>query len=361
MSFSHSARSLCYGATLLMAAAAPARSADVTIWLESVTKHECTCRGPYTPHNGYCGYYDPRPTCMPVGATPALSPAPPAGGGTIDLDTTGVLIEGSVGLQSYTLDGAPVAAWTRAVERREPELRDGFLSLDDGWGDARLFVDSFVGQGAFTGHIENRYSTRITHGEQVVLERYRFATLQGSGPGACAGSRLYFDEDGDGEEDSRDLAPRGLTDPQFGTRVDPSGRTVADFCLLASNGHFPCGRMDFLNDEPRRKKPLDCRSNKKVCVPAAPVAPLAVAPFSGPTCLGLPMFADLDHDGEGDATDLCPLTPTGARIDGSGCSADEFCAAQSALECKRSDFMNDEHGVKKPHDCALVQGSCVAR
>jgi hypothetical protein len=275
------------------------------------------------------------------------------------------LIGGSLSLEAHAQDGAPVPAWTRPLERRDRELKAGFLGLDDGWADAELTLDGFVTQSQFSGTIVDRSIRATESGEKLVVETYRFSTLPGATASVCPGARLYFDEDLDGEEDTRDGARRGQTDVRFGGLVDGAGRTIADFCALSPSLKRLCIRRDFLNDQPLRRNPLDCRWVGPVtspsCWAARVTGPLAPPPpFSGPTCQGLPLFSDVDGDGENDLRDRCAATPGGATIDEHGCSAAQFCALQPLKTCRRADFANDEHGVKRPRDCLRTAGQCTA-
>lgn len=343
-------------ALTLLALSGRAAATDVALQLESVTIRRCT--------EDYYYYYYYGTVCDdPVPAS--LTPSVPQGSGTIHLDTVGVLIGGTLQLEGYALGGDSVAPWTRGVERRDAQLRDGFLALDDGWGDAELVVTSFSSQGSFSGRIVNRYSRATADAEERFEETYRFSTLPG-GATACVGQRLYLDEDGDGEEDASDLAPRGATVTAFGARVDAAGRTIADFCALATDSKRACRSSDFMNDEPLRRKPRDCHyvggeTASLRCSPRELIPPVSpVPPFSGPTCQGLPVFSDSDGDGEGDVTDACPDTPSGTIVDDDGCSLGDFCALQPRAACRRADFMNDEPGRRKPRDCARAQGQCSA-
>jgi hypothetical protein len=80
-------------------------------------------------------------------------------------------------------------------------------------------------------------------------------------------------------------------------------------------------------------------------------------------CLGFAVVDDADGDGEPDSTDRCASTPTGATVDGDGCSALQFCEAQPAAGCGRADFDNDEPG-RKPLDCKKTKAkprACTVR
>lgn len=360
---SHSFARLAACAALAAAlAAGAARGTEVTLELESATVGCVPCSGWYC---GYYYYYYENDTCgngeAPTQAT--LLPGRPAGTGAIHLDSAGSLIGGSLSLDAYTRNGEPIAAWTRPVTRRDPKLRQGLLTLDGGWGDAELTIDSFTSQSSFSGVIVNRVRRFIPEtGEEVIVETYRFSSAAGASASLCPGARLYFDEDSDGQEDAGDAAPRGATDLTFGMAVDGSGRTVGDFCELGSGTRLGCVCRDFLNDEPRRRLPRDCRHHKLTqrCAPARFVVGALAPPFEGPTCEGLPVFSDADGDGEGDRSDRCPATPAGAAVDENGCSASQFCAAQPRAVCRRADFGNDEHGVKKPLDCLRTGEQCSA-
>jgi hypothetical protein len=63
---------------------------------------------------------------------------------------------------------------------------------------------------------------------------------------------------------------------------------------------------------------------------------------------------DADGDGEPDGTDRCAATPAGQAVDGDGCSAAQFCAAQSYAACRRSDWRNDEP-LRAPRDCSRTR------
>jgi hypothetical protein len=81
---------------------------------------------------------------------------------------------------------------------------------------------------------------------------------------------------------------------------------------------------------------------------------VAAAP-SRRQCLGHDVISDSDADGEPDATDRCGDTPASSLVDGSGCSAAQFCRQQSLSACRRADFQNDEPFMKGPGDCAKTR------
>jgi hypothetical protein len=73
---------------------------------------------------------------------------------------------------------------------------------------------------------------------------------------------------------------------------------------------------------------------------------------------------DQDGDGEANATDACPDTPSGAAVDQAGCSLAQFCAAidattaQGAKVCKNSDWRNDEPlAASNKGDCKVKMGN----
>lgn len=78
---------------------------------------------------------------------------------------------------------------------------------------------------------------------------------------------------------------------------------------------------------------------------------------------------DSDGDGEPDARDRCPNTPSGAAIDDAGCSLEEFCSRYSGVHaaqiarCFAADWANDEPESILPHDCRpkKVNGSHQCR
>lgn len=65
-------------------------------------------------------------------------------------------------------------------------------------------------------------------------------------------------------------------------------------------------------------------------------------------CLSDPPVDDADFDGELDATDACPDTPSGKVVDQAGCSIDEFCGSFDVGDktgrrgCELADWRNDE-------------------
>jgi hypothetical protein len=344
---------------LALAVATATHAGQVALQLDSVTSATCT--------EEYDGYYGNYWNCTPD-APLALSPALPQGAGsTIDLDTRGDFIGGTVVLEAHTQGGIAIPAWSRTLVRTPPSSMTS--SADSGIGPwppppltpesteatAWLQITRFAGQGDFDGTITVRQDSVVRDAQgvgtrTVFQENYVFSAIPGS-PLACAGDRLYLDYDGDGEEDSRDAKSYAL-DTSFGAGVDGLGLSIAEYCSAQSI--FTCQRADFRNDEPLRKKPGDCarvRVSQGVdaCRPAEFAQAIAIG--ARRTCQGLPLFADADGDGEPDATDACPGTPAGDSIDERGCSVDQFCAAQPVASCKRADFLNDEPLLKKPGDC----------
>lgn len=75
--------------------------------------------------------------------------------------------------------------------------------------------------------------------------------------------------------------------------------------------------------------------------------------------------ADADGDGVRHQTDECPGTPSGADVDGAGCSLPQFCGRIDATTekgrktCKRADWKNDEPLMKLPaeRDCTVDLGA----
>ncbi len=78
------------------------------------------------------------------------------------------------------------------------------------------------------------------------------------------------DADGDGEADSTDACPG----TPARARVDQAGCSQAQFCgaihVRNRRGRLACGASDWLNNEPLRRWPRDCRVVRKECVPARP-------------------------------------------------------------------------------------------
>lgn len=83
-------------------------------------------------------------------------------------------------------------------------------------------------------------------------------------------------------------------------------------------------------------------------------------------CEAVRKFADADGDGEDDATDACPGTPTDASVDSAGCAIDQFCASIGALSeqqravCINADWKNDEP-LGNAGDCMIRGSACVPR
>jgi hypothetical protein len=338
-------------------AAQHSRAVEVSLQLSSATHADCT----FT--DNHAGGYD---TCnTPVAA--ALSPAVPQGSGSvIDLDAAGVVIRATLALDAFVLDGVAVPKWTGTYGGLPGQYRsfspDLLAPPNALW---QLNVTHMADQSNFAGEFALQVDQWTAPDEfvrwQLTLD---FASIPSSGPPPCEGETLFIDFDGDGKEDSRDKAR--WVDTSFGDASDFDGMTISQFCDAESgSGTQPsrsCERVDFRNDEPLRKRPGDCTVTRPTqtigswgCAPAEfffrsqpPVAPAR-------TCLGFPVIDDADGDGEPDTTDRCPNTPVGATIDGDGCSAAQFCSAQSASVCKRADFMNDEPFAKKPRDCVRVK------
>jgi hypothetical protein len=79
---------------------------------------------------------------------------------------------------------------------------------------------------------------------------------------------------------------------------------------------------------------------------------------------------DDDGDGVSNAFDRCATTPTGAAVDSSGCTLEQFCGAVDARSgrgaklCRRADWGNDEPLLKRADaNCRVVgrrdQARCV--
>jgi hypothetical protein len=306
--------------------------------------------------------------CHPTSCDPPvdsqLEPSTPRGGGWIQLDSAGRWIDGELSLDGFSATDRgewlfSLDPFARSVEPLDPEASPGVVAEGE-WGDATLELTSFTSPSEFTGRILARGS--LTHSRDGVVHydplvyAYSFAAPPFAAPPPCG--RLHVDADGDGEEDSRDLALLAETDGRWGTAVDGAGRTIADFCRGV--GAIACARGDFANDEPLRKRPRDCTQVEQECRPAELMPPTDPPPLAGPTCQGEPLFVDSDLDGEVDATDRCPATPSGAAIDEVGCSRAEFCGMQTLAACARADFRNDEPLRGKPRDCERRRGQCVA-
>ena len=71
----------------------------------------------------------------------------------------------------------------------------------------------------------------------------------------CVAQRDFVDADGDGDEDARDRCPG----TPAGTPVDGDGCSRLQFCAAHA---AICKKNDWLNDEPRAKKPGDCTYDK---------------------------------------------------------------------------------------------------
>jgi len=78
------------------------------------------------------------------------------------------------------------------------------------------------------------------------------------------------------------------------------------------------------------------------------------------------LAADDDADTVIAVRDDCPDTARSAAVDRDGCSAAQFCATVDAgtrlgrRTCKRSDWGNDEPLARRPRDCTVRGGLCVA-
>jgi hypothetical protein len=343
---------LALGSVVAFALASSALAGEVSFQLTSVTTEICT-----EVDDGWVGTYWSCGSPAPV----PLSPSAPQGpGSTIDLDTVGNFISGTVFLEAHDLDGAPVPAWSRTLARTseggiESTAESGAGPWGAGGAYASFGLTRFASQADFDGEIWIREESIATDPQGVNTltvrsSRYEFSSVPGSSL-VCAGERLYLDFDGDGEEDSRDHVPDWI-DARFGSGVDENGLSIAQFC--GAQALLACRRADFRNDEPRRKKPGDCfgvgtRRNAS-CQPTEFAAATPIGALR--SCRDLPLFDDTDGDGEPDATDGCPNTPPGTGVDGAGCSNLQFCEAQPVLSCRRADFRNDEPGLKRPRDCA---------
>ena len=67
-----------------------------------------------------------------------------------------------------------------------------------------------------------------------------------------------------------------------------------------------------------------------------------------------------DMDGVAIENDLCPGTPAGAEVDGSGCELAAFCALQERLTtCSKADWRGDE--PRNPQDCRWRHNACEVR
>jgi hypothetical protein len=340
-----------------------ASAVDVSFSLTGATSETCT-----EEYDGYY-YYGTYWSCAPP-APVAIAPSAPQGAGSIDFDVTGRPFGGSVALEAHQLGGDAVPAWTRTFV---PEGSSGVIrtSSDSGIGpwpvplgpeaydsSAWLTITRFASQSDFDGTITVRWD-EVQRDAQGVGTRtvrqlvYAFSAL-GSGSVACPGEEIFADDDHDGEKNDRDRFPHWLNG---GGGVDADGATLADFC--AGSPVYPktsCRRADFRNDEPLRGNAGDCRLVRTGDPPCQPAEIFGATPL--PTlraCLGLPVVDDADEDGEPDGTDRCASTPAGQAVDGDGCSAQEFCAAQAYKSCRRSDWRNDERSTRSPRDCTRTR------
>ncbi len=138
---------------------------------------------------------------------------------------------------------------------------------------------------------------------------------------------LLKDEDGDGVDDSKDNC-LGLSNPD---QVDTDNDGLGDLCdPFPDNPDNDVAQCELERD--------DLQAQLDSCL-------------SRPPSLG-----DVDGDGEYDATDRCPDTPSGESVDDSGCSAAQFCNQQTTSRrgCWRSDWNNDEP-VGRPRDCRVIR------
>jgi thrombospondin type 3 repeat protein len=83
-------------------------------------------------------------------------------------------------------------------------------------------------------------------------------------------------------------------------------------------------------------------------------------------CEAVRKFRDADSDGEDDATDACPGTPSDRPVDAAGCSLRQFCIgigatdAQQRAVCTNVDWKNDEP-LGNANDCAVQGALCLPR
>ncbi len=353
---SHLARTTL-AALAALALVSPARAVDVTLALTSATTQAC--------HYEDDWYYGQYLVCGGQVAA-GLAPATPQGAGRLEFDAAHEFLRGALSLEAYSINGSGMPAWSAAIERVDsytirradqaigpwPLQIPGQASPASPYA-AGIAVTRFSAQDDFAGTLTMSFQADDLTQWQLKLA---FTSIPGSGPPACLGERLLLDDDGDGETNARDAAP-GYRDTTYGGAIDADGRTIGDFCGTAPGNTSTCRRLDFQNDEPLRLKPLDCRPNTDhdYCAPAAFFAAEAATPSPAPrTCLGFALVDDADGDGEPDRSDRCATTPAGETVDGDGCSALQFCAAQTARACARADFSNDEPG-KKPRDCAKTR------
>jgi hypothetical protein len=343
--------------------AAHASAVDVSFDLSAATSETCT-----EVYDGYYYYYGYYWSCTPA-ASVAVTPSVPQGTGNVDLDVNGRLFGGSVALEAHQLGGVAVPAWTRSFV---PDGTNGAIrtSSDSGVGpwpvplgpeasesSAQLAITRFASQSDFDGTITVRWD-EVQRDEQGVGTRtvwqlvYAFSAL-GTSTHSCPGEEIFVDGDQDGERSPLDRFPYSPN----GRGVDADGATIEEFCTARPS--YPaaaCRRADFRNDEPRRGNPRDCRIVRTASPPCQAAEIFGAAPL--PTlrmCLGLPVVDDADGDGEPDGTDRCASTPAGQAVDGDGCSAAEFCAAQPYRSCRRSDWRNDEPLAKSPRDCTRTR------
>ena len=321
-------------------------------------------------------------------------------GSVIDIDAAGVMIRGAINFVGDPENGIPSGSWTCVVEfvgsasvyfpgslkdRQYPVLDPARIQYGSRHADPACPVPLpwFWWQPIQDGQVIAEWTMRLTRvasqsdfsGElalrllafdsggfsDVGALTFAFDSVPESGSPPCSGDVLLLDTDGDGETDARDLRS-GFVDGSAGPGVDENGVTVADFCWgVAQRARATCRVLDFRNDEPQLRKPRDCAfvsDGEGGYCDAAEYFGGAGGPFAAPrTCLGYALFDDADGDGEPDTSDRCPSTPHGAAIDGNGCSAAQFCSVQSAQDCRRADFRNDEPFVKKPADCLRSQAT----
>jgi hypothetical protein len=337
-----------------------ARAVEVSVQLHSATALACESRRSHSGGSTTCKY--------PAAAV-EIVPGPSAGlPSSIDVDAVGEVIRGTLSLDGYTLASVPVAAWSGPLDRLDSS-RLGSSDPNHAWpvslagqvdaGSWRVVLTRFTDQASFAGELELTFRQNTASSVPAGAWRrwttwvvtHSFATVPNAGPPPCLGETLHFDDDADGEVNARDLAPHAL-DPAFGAGLDEWGRTIAEFCQQAQAW---CRRADFRNDEPQSKAPRDCRLRAQQCVPMEMFGPGAAPALPTRQCLGHDVISDSDADGEPDATDRCGDTPASSLIDGSGCSAAQFCRPQSSSACRRADFRNDEPLAKGPGDCVKTR------
>lgn len=160
------------------------------------------------------------------------------------------------------------------------------------------------------------------------------------------GTVPIVDGDGDGVDDAVDNCP-GVANPG---QADADGDGLGDVCDEFPNEADHDLALCQLDLAEAQAGLAVCQGELAACS-----ADLASCESSIPQ--------DGDGDGEFDATDACPGSPSGTPVDDAGCTAEQFCARYDgdSRSCRSADWENDEPGTRWPGDCESQGSQCVAR